>query len=860
MEICKQTATARFRYFLCGWMLLVCGVLIAQEPAKNQVDEDYTLWHRLEIIDLSDDHKWALYKSATEESDTLLVQATAGIKRYAFANAVKGGFFGSNYFVAHDKEGVQVLHLKTGRCQQFDEAVDFVVAGELLGIIAKSGAIEKLSVFTRELVEVVSINGVEVFKEHMTANSLAAVTIVNGNAALKILQFDRGVVRHYDVSFTATASAHLVWSDDGKNIAFVGDNDVAIQLYTYSIEDQKLQVLKQDLLTSSIELAKNIELHFSHDGRRLFFKGRSKNVLPKHPADAVQVWNAADKWIYPAEQAVMGFTRSPMLLVWEFKRNNLLQVADIVLPNATVLNDHYALLWNPKEYEPQAYIFPPVDLYLADLSTGSRKLVLKNQLGTETNLYGSPDGHRFAYFKEHDWWVYNVVVDSHSNVSKGFSVPLGGEKQDWSDLSRAYGFGGWTPDGKSLLLYDEFDLWRVAVDDKTATRLTQGREISMIYRILRTDDEKQLSMHASKPLIVALGKGLVLKGSSLDHSVNGIYALDKSLKLEGLYVAEKRIYNFFLKDDVLLWIAERYDASPQLLFKRGSLKPKVIAYSNTHPSGLARRMEVVHYNAPTGQPLRGLLYYPFDYEHGRKYPLITHVYELQSDKLHQYVMPSKRDGRGFSIGMYLSKGYFVLLPDIAYEFDLIGQSAVRCVEAALDEAARVAPIDTSKVGLIGQSFGGYETAFIVTQSDRFACAVAGAAPTDLLSGALAEARNNKRPNFFKFEGGQFRMTASAADNMAAYIDNSPVAHVRNVATPLLSWTGLEDTQVESTQSFELYMAMRRLGKEHVLLAYPKEGHELDTVKNIADLYQKIEDWMDHYLKCVPKTAWMYPTL
>ena len=92
----------------------------------------------------------------------------------------------------------------------------------------------------------------------------------------------------------------------------------------------------------------------------------------------------------------------------------------------------------------------------------------------------------------------------------------------------------------------------------------------------------------------------------------------------------------------------------------------------------------------------------------------------------------------------------------------------------------------------------------------------------------------------------------------SYVENSPVTYARNVATPLLSWTGLEDTQVESLQSFEMYMAMRRMKKEHVMLAYPNEGHELDTARNIADLYQKIADWFDHYLKGVPKAAWMYP--
>lgn len=841
----------------CALMLMHCGAMAGQQAGKKIPQSvGHTLWHRLETMDISEDHKWVLYKSATEESDTLIVQSATGGKRHSFPNAGKAAFFGRGYLVANGKKGIEVLHLKTGRRQPFKGAADFAVAGELLGMIYKNGTSERLSVVNHQLTEVESIDKVVALKEHAASNSIAVTTIDGGNATIRILQSERGVARRYQASFTATNAMYLTWSNDGKNIAFAVNSAEGSKLYAYSLADQKLWVLEEDLL-DSMELAKNIELQFSGDGQRLYFKGRSRNAAPRNSVDAVQVWNAADKWIYPAEQAVMGFSRYPMLLAWEPKRHKLLQIADTALPNATLLNDNYALLSNPKAYEPQERIFPPVDLYLADLSTGSRKLLLKNQPGTEANLYASPEGTRFAYFKEGNWWVYTTVTDSHSNLSDGFSVPLGGEKNDWSDLSKAYGFGGWTPDGKSFVVYDEFDLWQVAADGSRRLRLTQGRETSMIYRILWTDKEKLFSPDAGKPLIAPLQKGLLLTGNSQDHHVNGIYRLDKSLKIESLYVAEKKIHDLLRKGDALLWVTERYDLAPQLLFKKGSLKPKTIVRSNTHAAA-ERRMDVLHYTGPKGQSLKGLLYYPFGYEAGKKYPLIANVYEVQSDKLHQYVMPSLRDGRGFSVGNYLEKGYFVLLPDIAYEFNSIGQSALQCVEAALDECAKVAAVDMSRLGLIGQSFGGYETSFIVTQTHRFACAVAGAAATNLVSGSLAVARNNKRPNFFKFEGGQYRMLAPATEDVMSYVENSPVTYARNVATPLLSWTGLEDTQVESLQSFEMYMAMRRMKKEHVMLAYPNEGHELDTARNIADLYQKIADWFDHYLEGAPKAAWMYP--
>lgn len=158
-------------------------------------------------------------------------------------------------------------------------------------------------------------------------------------------------------------------------------------------------------------------------------------------------------------------------------------------------------------------------------------------------------------------------------------------------------------------------------------------------------------------------------------------------------------------------------------------------------------------------------------------------------------------------------------------------------------------------GLIGHSFGGYETDFIITQSNLFACAVAGAATTNNLSSYLSVSQNLGIPNFFKFEYGQSRMIVSPYENMDWYLNNSPVMHAANVNTPLLSWTGLKDPQVEPRQSFEFYMALRRLGKTHILLAYPNEVHSMEKKENAIDLTAKIEEWFDYYLKGMKVPVW-----
>lgn len=196
-----------------------------------------------------------------------------------------------------------------------------------------------------------------------------------------------------------------------------------------------------------------------------------------------------------------------------------------------------------------------------------------------------------------------------------------------------------------------------------------------------------------------------------------------------------------------------------------------------------------------------------------------------------------------------------MLPDITYEIGNVGFSALDCVEAAIKEVKNLSLIDDAKIGLIGHSFGGSETDFIITQSNLFACAVAGAATTNYLSSYLSVAQNLGIPNFFKMEYGQARMKLSPYENMEWYLKNSPVMHAANVNTPLLSWAGLKDPQVEPRQSFEFYMALRRLGKTHIMLAYPNEGHGMEKKENAIDLTTKIEEWFDHYLKGMKAPRW-----
>jgi len=307
-----------------------------------------------------------------------------------------------------------------------------------------------------------------------------------------------------------------------------------------------------------------------------------------------------------------------------------------------------------------------------------------------------------------------------------------------------------------------------------------------------------------------------------------------------------------------MYIAEKYDNPPKLMLRELKTEKTSLIFQSNPQHGKFHwgNAKMIRYSNSRGQQMKGILYYPANFDPDRLYPMIVHIYDKQSGHIHDYINPGFNNGNGFNISNYATKGYFVLLPDIIYQTGNPGLSAADCVIAATKKALSLAPVDPKKVGLIGHSFGGYETDFIITQTDIFATAVAGAAITDLVSSYLYVSWNYTKPNFWHYESGQLRMGTSLNGDYKAYVENSPVYHAAKVTTPLLSWAGENDKQVHTYQSIEFYLALRRLGKEHIMLLYPGQRHVLTDAAQQRHLTEHIEQWFDYYLRGGPKQSWM----
>jgi len=285
--------------------------------------------------------------------------------------------------------------------------------------------------------------------------------------------------------------------------------------------------------------------------------------------------------------------------------------------------------------------------------------------------------------------------------------------------------------------------------------------------------------------------------------------------------------------------------------------PKKITDANPHLAEYAWGSKVlVDYTNSKGQKLQGTLTLPANYEQGKKYPMVVYFYELMSNTHHQFSMPVYDDRPHMST--YASNGYLVFQPDVVYEIGKPGSSALDCVTSAVKKVIELGYADPKHIGLQGHSWGGYQSSFIVTQTDMFAAVVTGAPPTNLVSFYDQLYKQTGTVQQGIMEIGQVRMGENVTpwNSHDLYESQSPVHHVTNIKTPFMILQGTADGAVDWVQGLEFFNAARRNGKQVIFLSYPDEPHHLAKKENQKDFQIRMKQFFDHYLKDAPAPKWM----
>jgi len=490
------------------------------------------------------------------------------------------------------------------------------------------------------------------------------------------------------------------------------------------------------------------------------------------------------------------------------------------------------------------------DLYAIDTRTGERKLAVQKTLNRELV---SPDGSRFLYFDDGQYRVYDIGAGTSRVITGGAPVTFVDTEDDHNMDRPPVAPIGWTKDGSAVLLSDNWDIWRVpaAANGKPVNLTANGRATGVRYQRRIVIDPEERGIDLSKPLYVsAYGERTKKEGLAVVASGKaGATSL----------VWDDAKYNFARARNADTWVFTRQTVKefPDYWTTAGGFaSPRRLTNANPQQSEYAwsSGARLVDYVTDKGDSLQGALYLPANYEPGKKYPTVVYIYEKRSQFLHSYSIPNET--QAFNASVYTSRGYAVFQPDIVYKVNDPGMSAVWAVVPAVKAAIATGIVDSANIALHGHSWGGYQTAFLVTQTNIFKSAIAGAALTDMVSMYSSIYWNTGGADMAIFESSQGRFKGNFLENYDAYIRNSPAFHADKIKTPLMLLHNERDGAVDFNQGITFFNTLRELGKDVVMLQYVGENHGLAQPRNQKDYTIRMREYFDYYLKGAPAPDWL----
>jgi dipeptidyl aminopeptidase/acylaminoacyl peptidase len=517
--------------------------------------------------------------------------------------------------------------------------------------------------------------------------------------------------------------------------------------------------------------------------------------------------------------------------------------------------DRYALGADDREYRHLVdYDERYSDAWAVDVATGERKLIAKKHRGSVSL---SPGGRYVLLFDGKDWSSTSIPDGKTVNLTGPLGVKFANEDHDSPGSASPYGSAGWTRDGAWVLLYDRYDVWQVAPDGSAAKNLTagEGRKLKLQFRYVRfvnEDDPRDRWIDTSKPVL--------LRAEDLDSRESGFYRTTwESKEAPRKLVMAAKNFGTPIKArnaEVYLLSRQTFVECPDLYVSDASFR-EMRKISDTNPQqsqyvwGTA---ELVSYRNTDGVPLKGVLYKPENFDPKKKYPMIVYIYERLSQQLHRYLEP--KPGTAVNPSYYVSNGYLVLTPDIVYTVGFPGQSALKAVLPAVQSVADRGIVDENAIGIQGHSWGGYQIAYMITQTHRFRAVAAGAPVVNMISAYDGIRWGTGLPRQFQYERTQSRIGGSIWQYPTRFMENSPIFWADKVRTPVMMLHNDGDDAVPWYQGIEFYLALRRLGREVYLFNYNGEPHGLRKRTNQKDYAVRLQQYFDHHLKGAPAPDWM----
>lgn len=784
-------------------------------------------------------------------NDTLHVQElgndnernVAGVKSFKFSTSEKGTS------VAYKKtnDDLILLELNSGREIRFLSVEDFVFnsSGSVLAIVTKAKG------------------------QTLPLSCISWIDTKTG--------FKKSIIQCYSIS-------SLTFDPSGTRIAFI-TNDKALNQSIFSYQDHHGLILRagdqSQEMPSGFVIAKYSRPFFSANGQNIFFKITRRLTTTSNSADSsnakVEIWNYRDEWIHSQP----GYFHDDLLAVNQEGNSQIIKLEE---SNLRALHAKNGLTEGSDKYLACFTITNSSDNYWRS-SEKTRISIISVKDGTqitiakELNIQGAPllsPDERFVIWFDSDnrnYFCYCIKTGLIRNLSSTLPYPVYDELDDHSRQPESYGLGGFIKNTSFILVYDRYDIWMVDMTGKTpAKNITNqfGRRQKIVFRNIPFQIN---SRHVeSDDLQYLPNESIFVSAFNMETKQNGIFKCE----ITGKHTIKELVMGSFIiyfprtppshlvsyessivkakNSDEFICTKMSPSLYPNLLLTSDFKRFTALTDIEPHKAYNWYTAELQHWNLPNGEQADGILYKPENFDPKKKYPLIFYFYERLSNSLNEFLFP-RLDNPELSISYYTSNGYLVFVPDNYYQVGSVAESVYNTIVSAGSFLKGKKFVDTLKIGILGHSFGAYQVNCLLTKTKMFAAAASCAGISDLVSQYL-DINSYGDPIYSSLEQGQLRVGKNLWEDRALFIANSPIFYTDNISTPVLFVHNKGDDNVPWRQSLELFLAMRRLGKQAWLLQYDGEDHFISQPKNQLDFSIRLTQFFDHYLKEKPLPKWM----
>lgn len=668
--------------------------------------------------------------------------------------------------------------------------------------------------------------------------------------------------------------SQLSLDEAGSQLAFVGtssaQNDLVkmYQLYYFNLKNNKKEIVANDNseMKKNWVISENRLPKFSKNGKQLYF-GVAPKPIAKDTAmiandhAVVDIWNYKDDYLQTVQlKELKNDLKKSYAAVMQTEKPNLFRNIEgedldtLRLVNEgnaefalgiTSINNRISSQWEGSTKK---------TYFLIDNKTGERTEIIHNLNGS---VAVSPLGKFVVIFdrEKGKWFSYNVKTKQTLPLNNELQVSFVDEEFDMPDFPDPYGIAFWTDNDESVIIRDRYDLWEFFLNgSKKPRNITNGfgRKNKITFETYDLDKD-----------IKSLNRKSAIYLSAFDNTskANGIFKTSIHSNADPIKIQMENVWGYRTLQkaknaEEYILIKESYTDSPNIFATSDFSKQDKL--SDINPQQKLYNWgtdELVNWTTPKGNTSTGVLYKPENFDPNKKYPMIVYFYEKLSDNLNRYVAPAPTPSR-LNISYFVSNGYLVFTPDISYIDGFPGESAMEYINSGVEKLKENSWVDAAKIGIQGQSWGGYQVAYLIAHTNMYAAAWSGAPVVNMTSAYGGIRWSSGMNRQFQYEKSQSRLGKNLWEAPDLYIKNSPLFTIDKVKTPVVIMSNDKDGAVPWYQGIEMFTALRRLGKQVWLLNYNGDDHNLMKRQNRKDIQIREQQFFDYYLKGAKAPAWM----